>query len=74
MSLKKARITTQDNTDVVVNCAEAHHMPLLIKKSCVVHCGRNQLNHAYTLCELPMASVNKIIDLGVIKSSNPLQL
>ena len=47
-----------------------HHMPPSIKKSCVMHCGRNQSNYAYTLSGLLVASVDKIVDLGDIRSSN----
>ena len=54
----------------MANWAETHHVPFAIEKSCVVHCGKNQPNHNNTLCGLPMASVGKIADLGVIRSSN----
>ena len=52
----------------MANWAEAHHKPLSIKKSSVLHCGRNQPSHAYTLCGLPTIRMGKILNLGVIRS------
>ena len=42
-------------------------MPLSIEKNCVMHYGRNQLNRAYTLRNLLIAIVDKIVALGVIR-------
>ena len=68
--VKNTRNTAQDNIDIVANWAEAHHMPISIEKSGVMHCGRNQPNHEYMLCGHPMACMDKIVDLGVIRSLN----
>ena len=68
--VKNTRKTTQDIIGVLANWAEAHHEPLSIEKSCVIHCGRNQPNHAYMLCGLPVTSAEKIADFGVIRSPN----
>ena len=52
----------------MANWAEAHrrfyHMTLSIEKKSRRHCGWEPTKlHVYTLCDLPMASVDKIVDI-----------
>jgi hypothetical protein len=59
----------QNDINTVVNWAEQHNMPLSDDKCNVLHCGKHQMNRAYTLKDKPLAKTTTIIDLGVIRSS-----
>jgi hypothetical protein len=68
--IKNTRNTIQDNINIVADWAKEHHMPLSTEKSFVMHCGKSQANHDYTLEGHPMKCVDSIVDLGVVRSSN----
>ena len=64
------RPEVQEVINTIADWAGEHHMPLSVQKSVVMHCGNNQPNHTYTLNGQPMAQVNSIRDLGVIRCAN----
>ena len=50
--------------------ADAHLMPLSIVKSNVMHCGRNQPRHSYTLQNRPLTAIDTTTDLGITRTSD----
>ena len=47
-------------------------MPLSKKKNIVVHCGKEQLNHTYTLYDEVKVYINNIADIGIVRSTSTM--
>ena len=60
----------QAEIDKVSEWADAHLMPLSIEKSNVMHCGRNQLRHSYTLQNRPLTAIDTTTDFGITRTSD----
>ena len=45
-------------------------MPLSIEKSSVMHCGKKQPYHEYTLGQVVIKSVDRMMDLGILRTAD----
>ena len=60
----------QAEIDKVSEWADAHLVPLSMEKSNVMHCGRNQPRHSYTLQNRPLNAIDTTTDLGITRTSD----
>ena len=56
--------------DSIAKWAKDHDMPLSIGKSSVMHCGKKQPYHEYALGQVIIKSVDSMMDLGMLRTSD----
>ena len=56
--------------DNIAEWAKDHDMPLVIEKSSVMHCGKKQPYHEYTLGQVVIKSVDSMMDLGILRTAD----
>ncbi len=62
-----SKAEVQLEIDSIAKWAKDHDMPLSIEKSSVMHCGKKQPYHEYTLGLVVIKSVDGMMDLGILR-------
>ena len=64
----KAKV--QLEIDSIAKWVKDHDILLSIDKSSVMHCGKRQPYHEYTLGQVVIKSVNSMMDLGILRTAS----
>ena len=65
-----SKAEVQLEIDNIAKRAKDHGMPLSIEKSSVMHCGKKQPYHEYTLGQVVIKSVDSMMDLGILRTAD----
>ena len=65
-----SKAEVQLEIDCIAKWAKDHDMPLSIDKSSVMHCGKRQPYHEYTLGQVVIKSINSMMDLGILRTDD----
>ena len=65
-----SKAEVQLEIDNIAKWAKDHDMPLSIEKSSVMHCGKKQPYHEYTLGHFVIKSVDSMMDLGILRTAD----
>ena len=65
-----SKAEVQLEIDNIAKWAKDHDMPLSIDKSSVMHCGKKQPYHEYTLKQVFIKSVDSMMDLGILRTTD----
>ena len=65
-----SKAEVQFEIDNIAKWVKDHNIPLSITKSSVMHCGKKQPYHEYTLGQVVIKSVDSMMDFGILKTAD----